>query len=575
MRSSLPLLLILTVKLGAQELPPIPADTYELVTEAAPADRAQSLALLNRAKRPMRYHAPMTPPHLLTVSFTAVDAGPGELTELWLSGQSYRWTASLGNYSVSRVNIHGETFNEKTSGLLPMRLHMLRNTVFWAAGNVAADAQFRSASATWKGSPVTCLLVSENHGAAASGPRQWDEAEYCIENSSGLLRVLSFAPGSYSVYSYTKGQSFHGQPLPDRIATYAAGALVIDANLRMDEPGDASLPTAPTPEMIAAGRPAGLQDPSRGVLSLPDARVFGSPHPVIVNAQVGPTGKVLAQEVCASSDPALSAAALELVSGMNFGGSEAQRQMYVEVLFTPKSAISKAMAVAEPSVVRVPVEAYTLERTVTMYDSPNNPGSVETLARRSDGATVRVMSVGPQGLGRFTRELSFPDGKSVMVFDSIEAKVTWPVQDPRFRRSDAPATCVSDPSAHLLRRDKIENQDVEVIERAAGSYRLTVSVAPKLGCENMGVKSEAMRPDGSFKLASETKTTKLAIGEPDPRLFEIAPVLVEMKPSEAHRKLWETIDLHLGPEDKAAFLRDLDRMGRQLDQRYQEKGMQP
>src|SRR5580700_1020259 len=47
----------------------IPADPFELVAGKAvvkTADRTQALALLNKAKRPMRLLAPMTQPYLLT-----------------------------------------------------------------------------------------------------------------------------------------------------------------------------------------------------------------------------------------------------------------------------------------------------------------------------------------------------------------------------------------------------------------------------------------------------------------------------------------------------------------------------
>ena len=41
------------------------------------------------------------------------------------------------------------------------------------------------------------------------------------------------------------------------------------------------------------------------------------------------------------------------------------------------------------------------------------------------------------------------------------------------------------------------------------------------------------------------------IGEPDPHLFEVASGLTEMKPSEALRKLWSSIDLGSSDDFKA------------------------
>jgi hypothetical protein len=127
-----------------------------------------------------------------------------------------RWSAKFGDYSLSRFLIQGETFDEKHVGILPMRLHMLRNSIFWAAGTIGSDAHFRTAPAVWDGKPVTCVLVSDRADASDTAARRWDESEYCIEDQSGLIQTFSFAPGNYSVYSYGKGRSYHGTPIPMR-----------------------------------------------------------------------------------------------------------------------------------------------------------------------------------------------------------------------------------------------------------------------------------------------------------------------------------------------------------------------
>ena len=67
---------------------------------------------------------------------------------------------------------------------------------------------------------------------------------------------------------------------------------------------------------------------------------------------------------------------------------------------------------------------------------------------------------------------------------------------------------------------------------------------------------------------TETQTTRLVLGEPEARWFEIAPNLVEMKPSEAQRRLVESVEWPLGPEDKAAMMRRMERQGAVLDARY-------
>ena len=45
-----------------------------------------------------------------------------------------------------------------------------------------------------------------------------------------------------------------------------------------------------------------------------------------------------------------------------------------------------------------------------------------------------------------------------------------------------------------------------------------------------------------------------------------------MKPSEAVRKLWRTLDLPVSEDEKAAILREIDRQGAELDKRYRPNG---
>jgi hypothetical protein len=93
--------------------------------------------------------------------------------------------------------------------------------------------------------------------------------------------------------------------------------------------------------------------------------------------------------------------------------------------------------------------------------------------------------------------------------------------------------------------------------------------SPQLGCEYLYDQVAAPSRDGSFRIDMEVKTTKLAIGEPDGRLFEVAPDLVEMKPSEALRKLWSSMDPPVRAELKAAFLLAEERLGAEQDKRYE------
>jgi hypothetical protein len=221
---------------------------------------------------------------------------------------------------------------------------------------------------------------------------------------------------------------------------------------------------------------------------------------------------------------------------------------------------------------RVKLAPYYLERVDT---SPGGEafGLKEVVARRSDGAIVRVGALRPGNILAFGREVTFPDGTRVTVYDSIKAKTTWPPDEVQTRFSqarliDGPAECNMGSNAPL-RREQLEGQDIDVIQVAAGRNRVTVWQAPKLGCEYLYDKAEAPARDGSFRIDMEVKTTKLVIGEPDARLFEVAPDLVEMKPSEGLRKLWSSVDPPVPAELKAAFLRGEERLGAEQDKRYE------
>jgi hypothetical protein len=562
---------------------PVPADPRELATGigkavAKPADRTRTLELLNRAKRPMRFHAPITPAHLIVSSFTAIgdpsNTGTGELNELWVAPQSWRWTAKLGDFSVTRVSGRGETFEEKHVPVVPMRIHMLRNTIFWAGQALSAGAQFRIAAAEWNGRPTTCVLAADRPGDSETLSRRWDEQEWCIDDATGLLQILSFAPGNYTVYSYGKGQSFHDQPLPDRITTYVAGSIVLDASLRLDDSGtvDQSILT-PIPSMLANGSAVSLDMPIRSTFDFPTELASSVGLPVMVNAQIGTDGSVIMKEICATVDPSLNAGALDFVKNMHFGSSDSQRQAYVQIRFVPANSKAAVTSSTQSSAARVPIEPYYLERAVS--DPVHETETKEFLARRSDGAIMDMrapLRIAPQA---YVRELHFPDGRRVTIYDSIRTKTTWPrgveTHPVAANATDGPSDCAASSNGNLLRHEQMQGVDVDVVQQFAGSYRLTLSAAPRLGCQALAASSEAVQPDGSFRPSMDTKTIKLVVGEPEARFFEIGPDLVEMKPSEAQRRFYDSLELPWTAEEKAAFLRQALRESAEADRRYEGK----
>src|SRR5262249_11357768 len=117
----------------------LPADAQEPVTgviqvPATPTERAAALSLLERARQNSDMHIAGTPPFQLDVTFVAggsvAHTGPGTLSETWFSGQRWRWTASLADYSQTRIGRGQAGFDEKPVPAVPVRVQMIREAVF-------------------------------------------------------------------------------------------------------------------------------------------------------------------------------------------------------------------------------------------------------------------------------------------------------------------------------------------------------------------------------------------------------------------------------------------------------------
>lgn len=330
---------------------PVPQDPHELVTgpvqvAALPTDREAALSLLRRASDNAISHQPAMDPFNFTVSFMASGqltyTGQGELTETWKSGQSWRVTERIGDYSLVRVGYSGKIADEKPVSMIPMRAQMLRNEVMWRTSstvNGAGTAQIRTSAAQWNGKPVTCVLLSHVGGAAAQvQSRLWEESEYCIANDSGLLQIHSIAPGTYTVFEYGKNLRFHGKSLPDHIATFVAGAQAIEADLSIaDFSADSAGLLIQTPEMVANGRPAiALSGPLVIPIDVPITGSAATIQPVVLHGELDAQGNMLDIEVSAAADPKLTSSALDAAKKLKLGRTGAS-QVYTLVRFIPAS----------------------------------------------------------------------------------------------------------------------------------------------------------------------------------------------------------------------------------------------
>ena len=354
----LALLLCFTFSSFAQDQPgtaPLPYDPLELATGPTvvpdtPEKRVALLDLLERARQNSGMHAPGTAPFTLKASFNSLagahESGYGEVEETWLNGQTWRWSARLGDYSQLRIFYKGTAYDDKPRGHMPLRLQMVRNAVFWPVTGRFAPALLRMATANWQGTEVACMLISGGgNDAAATAGRRWEETEYCIDPKSGLLRTHSEAPGIYATYDYANAFQFHGRTVPRQITIVEGGTTVLQIRVEsITEAGHADPDQfVPTRKMLSHGSGAVMVGPFRFPESVrAPAGYSGDIQPVIVHAILDQKGKVLDAEVVQTSDSALADAALGVVWRSSYGKAQRegplQREAFINVKFVPQQA---------------------------------------------------------------------------------------------------------------------------------------------------------------------------------------------------------------------------------------------
>ena len=321
---------------------PVPADPHELVTSgiqiaSTPADRLAALNLLRAAADNAVSHRPKMEPFDFQAQFTATGnlsyTGTGELGEIWMSGQSWRVTESLGNYSLARIGYSGQTVDQTPVTMIPMRAQMLRNEIMWStAVNDAGVRQIRTAAAQWNGKPVTCILLSNVPGSTAQS-RLWEESEYCIDNDSKALAIHSVVPGTYAVFGYSKNLQFHSKQMPDHITIFVNGNQAVDSSFGIadPQPGDQALLA------VAPGAPLGRPSVPLNDAAVITLNVAGSSgnttEPVMLHLQLGPQGAILESEVSAASNPSLIQKALDTIKTTPMGAFGSH--LYVNVRFVP------------------------------------------------------------------------------------------------------------------------------------------------------------------------------------------------------------------------------------------------
>ena len=307
---------------------------------SSPAARAAVLGVLERAKQNNDLHIAGTPPFHLDASFDASGhvqhVGTGALSQTWLSGQRWRWTASLGPYTQVRLGSGNVGYDESPVQAVPTRVQMLRQAIFWPV-RVLGERRLRVATARIGRLPVTCVLMGR-HDAPEPAERLWNEEEYCID-TEGLPRMFSPARGAYTHFDYSRAIRFGGRVLPARITMFLGGVQVIDARLTIRDAGspDAQL-FEPTPDMMSKGLGVALTVAPSLTINVWRQNVAAD-SVVVVHASVDTTGAVHDAEV-ASGDPQLTQWSLARVKAHRFQDTGTQRDIYVGLVFHSNAPVT-------------------------------------------------------------------------------------------------------------------------------------------------------------------------------------------------------------------------------------------
>jgi hypothetical protein len=181
----------------------------------------------------------------------------------------------------------------------------------------------------------------------------------------------------------------------------------------------------------------------------------------------------------------------------------------------------------------------------------------EVVARRSDGASAVISTVGDPSSGSTLKTLNFLDGTMVEVYDPIQAKSSWHMAAIRLaglkeRLLNPASDCMPkeklEGTRKVLGRDVILGHAVIRIEADSSDGRLVDWKAPDLACETVEFTFEERQPDGSLKLKAHERAVSLDIGEPPPDVFDSGANYEEMKPSEAQARYFRKLGI---PEDPA------------------------
>ncbi len=184
--------------------------------------------------------------------------GAWEMEDIFDPAQGLRWTAKAeAGFTTTQIAANGMFYGDGTSSAIPLRLQEARAALFdpMPAPRFVDRQMIRTATATFNGKQLTCVLISTSKDKAALG-RQWEETEECIDPQSGLLMVHSQIPGRYYAYEYGDTPQPGSYVMPKTVTVTEAGktiSVISVVSLEELSNADPSL-FQPTAEMAAKGQ---------------------------------------------------------------------------------------------------------------------------------------------------------------------------------------------------------------------------------------------------------------------------------------------------------------------------------
>lgn len=185
---------------------------------------------------------------------------------------------------------------------------------------------------------------------------------------------------------------------------------------------------------------------------------------------------------------------------------------------------ARATLASHPALTPIAVTPFSLQTDI--YKASSNTlelKKVHKKARRSDGTTAELDSVGNVDWNLFARKVTTLDGEAHGIIDALQMVSSYKMRQKelqllRYRLQTPPVDCVFEGMQHVTQ--EMYGQvllDVNT-EDLGNGLRATDRLAPKLGCEVIASDLDKL-VGGVYEPVTEEHIVSLVIGQPNADLF--------------------------------------------------------